>query len=186
VKKLSAILLLAIFFFNLFGYRILFNYVQQQADVSMEASLDNNDFNEAELITITVPLSVPYQNSQQNFERVDGELKVNGKIYKYVKRKITDGQLILKCLPDHQKMLLQSAKDDFFKYANDLVQNNQSKKSGNSKSGIFKNTVAEYDCFTTNVTANPVGSDNLSGIPAYQEFFPSSPSSTPDRPPEFL
>ncbi len=186
MKKLSAILLLAIFFFNLFGYRVLLNYAQQQADVNLEASLDNNDFNEAELITITVPLSIPYQNSQQNFERVDGELKLNGKIYKYVKRKITDGQLTLKCLPDHKKMLLQSAKDDFFKYANDLVQNNQSKKSGGSKSGIFKNTVAEYDCFTANYVANFSISNIVSSGSNYQEYFPSSPGSTPDRPPEFL
>ncbi|HKG69981.1 MAG TPA: hypothetical protein VKA92_14000, partial [Segetibacter sp.] len=123
MKKLSAIFLIALFLFNLFGYRILFNYEQQQSDVRLEASLDKQDYNDADLVTIKVPLSLPYVNNQQNFERVDGEITVNGKILKYVKRKIADGNLILLCLPNDHKMRIESAKEEFFKYTNDLVQN---------------------------------------------------------------
>ncbi|HLL41614.1 MAG TPA: hypothetical protein VK369_00680, partial [Segetibacter sp.] len=118
MKKFSAIFLIALFLFNLFGYRILFNYEQQQSDVRLEASLDKQEYNDADLVTIKVPLSLPYVNNQQNFERVDGEITVNGKILKYVKRKITDGNLILLCLPNDNKMRIESAKDEFFKYAN--------------------------------------------------------------------
>lgn len=186
MKKVAAILLISIFLFNLFGYRLLFNYAQQQSDITLEASLDKNEFNEAELITITVPLSVPYQNDQQNFERVDGELKVNGKIYKYVKRKISGGQLILMCLPDHKKMQLQSAKDEFFKYANDLVQNNHSKKSDKSKSGVFKNLMAEYDNYTAEFTTAYSIANIVYSISKQLNFLPSSPHSSPEQPPELI
>lgn len=164
----------------------MFNYAQQQSDVRLEASLDKNEFNEAELIAIKVPLSLPYLNNQENFERVDGEITVNGKIYKYVKRKITDGNLILLCLPDHNKMRIESAKEEFFKYANDLVQNNHSKKSGNSQTGTFKNPVGEYDNFTSEFTTTSSVANLVYGISKQLNHLPSSPHCSPEQPPELI
>jgi hypothetical protein len=184
VKKVSAILLIALILFNLLGYRLVFSYVQNESDKQLEASLDKNDFDEAELITIKVPISVPYQTDKQNFERVDGELKVNGKIYRYVKRKVADGQLILLCLPDHKKMQLQSAKDEFFKYTNDLVQNNSSKKSDRSKSGIFKNDLSEYEVCSAPSFTSSNGSGRIRNVSRRSDLYPSSPHSSPEQPPE--
>jgi hypothetical protein len=186
LKKLASILLIALFLFNLFGYRILFNYEQQQSDIRLEASLDKQDYNDADLITIKVPLSLPYVNNQQNFERIDGEITINGKILKYVKRKIADGNLILLCLPDHNKMRIESAKDEFFKYANDLVQNNQSQKSGHSKAGVFKNLLVEYD--TVNYTCTNIynGVIHCYGLLCQLNFLPSSHQSLPEQPPEII
>jgi hypothetical protein len=186
LKKLSAILLIAIFLFNLFGYRLLFNYAQQRSDVQLVASLDKNDFNEAELVTIKVPLSLPYLTSQQNFERVDGEITVDGKIYKYVKRKITDGNLVLLCLPDHNKMRIESAKDEFFKYANDLVQNNKSKKSDHSQKGVFKNLIGEFESSTAKFTTGYSIANIVYTISKELNYLPSSPHSSPEQPPELI
>jgi hypothetical protein len=186
VKKLSAILLTALFLFNLFGYRILFNYEQQQSDIRLEASLDKQDYNDVDLVTITVPLSLPYVNNQQSFERVDGEITVNGKILKYVKRKISDGNLILLCLPDHDKMRIESAKDEFFKYANDLVQNNQSKKSGNTKAGVFKNLQTDYNINTYEYVYATQRIQHRYTIPLQSNFLPSSHSQLPEQPPEVI
>jgi len=186
VRKLFAILLIALFLFNLFGYRLLFNYEQQQSDKQLETSLDKQDYNEADLLTIKVPLSLPYMNNQENFERVDGEITVDGKILKYVKRKISDGNLILLCLPDHNKMRIESAKEEFFKYANDLVQNNQSKKSGHSKAGVFKNLSVEYD--TVNYTCTNIynGIIHSYGLISQLNFLPSPHQSLPEQPPEII
>ncbi len=186
MKKLSAILLIALFLFNLFGYRILFNYEQQQSDMRFEASLDKQDYNDADLVTIKVPLSLPYVNNQQNFERVDGEITVNGKILKYVKRKISDGNLILLCLPDHNKMRIESAKDEFFKYANDLVQNNQSKKSGNSKSPVFKNLLSEYNLNTSDYASAVCNMLHIYTFPLQSKLLPSSHCNLPEKPPEII
>lgn len=186
MKKLSAILLIVLFLFNLFGYRLLFDYEQKQSDFHFVTSLDKNDYNDADLVTIKVPLSLPYLNNQQNFERVDGEITLNGKILKYAKRKIADGNLILLCLPDNNKMRIKSAKDEFFKYANDLVQNSQSKKSGNTKSGVFKNRLLEYDISDSEHKfsfCNIVKfSNDVSGL----NFLPSSHCNLPEQPPEII
>lgn len=186
MKKLSAILLIALFLFNLFGYRILFHYEQQQSDIRLEASLDKQEYNDADLITIKVPLSLPYVNNQQSFERIDGEITVNGKILKYVKRKISDGNLILLCLPDHNKMRIESAKDEFFKYANDLVQNNQSKKSG-GKSGLsFKNVLSDYCLNVHDYISSICGEVHSYTVPYQVKLLPSSYDQLPEQPPEVI
>ncbi len=97
-----------------------------------------------------------------------------------------DGQLILLCLPDHEKMKLQSAKDEFFKYANDLVQNHSSKRSDHSKSGIFKNLMGEYDFFTTPYITHSGVSQTDYNISKNSENLPSSPHSSPEQPPEVI
>ncbi len=145
VRKFAAILLLLIFLFNLVGYRWVFNYAQQQSDVQVTASLDKHQYNDADLITIKVPLSMPYQTVQSDFERVDGEININGTVFKYVKRKIVNGEMVLMCLPDNNKMRIQSAKDDFFKTTNDIAGNNTSKKDNSSKTDFHKNLSSDYE-----------------------------------------
>lgn len=186
MKKVAAILLIVLFFFNLFGYRVMFTFMQQQSDRQLEASLDKDQYNEAELLTIKIPLSLPYQNSQENFERVNGEITVNGKILKYVKRKISDGNLILMCLPDHNKMRLQSAKDDAFKTVSDLVQNTPSKKSDHTKDGVFKSLSNDY---TSNAYTSATAFYSI--LNKYKNssrfiIFPYSPHDTPEQPPEVI
>ena len=186
MKKFAAILLIALFLFNLFGYRVLFQYEQQQSDMRLEASLDKQDYSDADLVTIKVPLSLPYINNQQSFERINGEITVNGKILKYVKRKISDGNLILLCLPDQNKMRIESAKDEFFKYANDLVQNNHSGKSNNSKAGVFKNLLSEYYVSAADYAPVFHTADLFYNITSQSKFLPSSHYKLPEQPPEVI
>ncbi len=138
MKKLTAILLVIIFAFNLFGYRFVVDYLQHRADVQLEARLDKNLYDESQLLELKVPIHLPYQTSWSSFERYDGEIELNGTLYKYVERKVSNDTLYLKCLPNTKKMHLENAKDDFFKNTNDLAQNTSSKKSDNSKTATFK------------------------------------------------
>jgi hypothetical protein len=83
-------------------------------------------------------------------------------------------------------MRLQLAKDEFFKYSNDLVQSHQSKKSGNTKSGLFKNVLSEYNitaCDSTHVYPNKV---HTYSIPLELKFLPSSHYKLPEQPPEVI
>src|SRR6185295_4704314 len=98
----------------------------------LEARLDKDHYNESELIELKVAIHLPYQTSWSHFERYDGEVQLNGILYKYVKRKVINDTLVLLCIPNQEKMNLQTAKNDFFKNTNDLA-NTDSKKSGNSK-----------------------------------------------------
>ena len=141
MKRAAAILLLLIFLFNWFGYRLLSDYLQHRSDTRLELQLDQQQYNEASLIEIRVPLNMPYQTVSSNFERYDGEIEFDGIHYKYVKRKVEKGELVLLCLPNENRMRLQSARDEFFKLVNDLQQSSQEK---NPASGSIKNPVTEY------------------------------------------
>jgi hypothetical protein len=145
LKKIASILLLALLLFNWCGYRWVINIVQQSADTKLEAKLDRNEYDEDQLIEIKVPVSMPYQTDWAEFERYDGEIEVNGIHYKYVKRKVQDGQLVLKCIPNQAKQRLESAKDDLFKITNDLQQDNGAKKSGAPNLILVKNLLGDYD-----------------------------------------
>ena len=97
--------------------------------------LDRNEYDESTLKEIRVSIDLPYTADMSTFERVDGEIEIGGQHYKYVKRKIEKGELVLMCLPNPEKGIIQSARNNFFKVVNDLQQNTTSGKksdSGNS------------------------------------------------------
>jgi hypothetical protein len=144
LKKIASILLLGILLFNWCGYRWVINFLQESADTQLEARLDKNDYDESQLIEIKVPISMPYQTDWAGFERYDGEIEVNGIHYKYVKRKVQDGQLVLKCIPNETKQRLETVKDDLFKLVNDLQQDHSAKKPA-SPNSIVKNALGDYD-----------------------------------------
>ena len=108
MKKLAAILLLAILIFNWIGYRFVVDYLQHKSDRQLEARLDKNQYDESQLVELKVPIHLPYQTSWAAYERYDGEIALNGTLYKYVERKLSDDTLYLKCLPNTKKMHLEN------------------------------------------------------------------------------
>jgi hypothetical protein len=52
MKQVAAILLLGIFSFNLFGYRLVALFLESKANTAMELSLDENDYRDDQLISI--------------------------------------------------------------------------------------------------------------------------------------
>jgi hypothetical protein len=135
LRKSAAIILLLILLFNMIGYRVWFYYAEQKADMAMESRLDKDQYDVNDLISITVPLDNPYQLEQRNFQRIDGEFNFQGKNFKYVKRKVSDGKLILLCIPDSRKTVLKKGKAEYGNAANDLNGNSKgSSRSGSQKS----------------------------------------------------
>jgi hypothetical protein len=136
-------LLLGILCFNWVGYRWLHDYLAVRANNQLEARLDQNQYDESQLITLRVPAThLAYYNSSSQFQRVDGQIEIEGVQYKYVKRRIYNDTLEVLCIPNHQAMRLQTAKDEFFKLVNDLQQQGQNKKSehpGSSKNFSLDN-----------------------------------------------
>jgi hypothetical protein len=187
VRKIASAILIFILLFNLFGYRFISDYLQKKSDTQLEVRLDNNKYDESQLIELKIPIHLPYQTSWSQFERYDGEVQLNGILYKYVKRKVVNDTLVLLCIPNHQKMELQTAKNDFFKNTNDLAQNNGSKKSDNSKNISFKKLISEYDEQSFGI--KPVSL--FSYLPKYGFTYlvintVNSPHLSPEQPPEFL
>ena len=118
--------------------------MQKQANKQLEVALDDNNYDESQLIELKVPVNLPYQTSWSSYQRYDGEIEISGVKYKYVKRKLANDTLYLKCIPNTKEMKLQTAKNDFFKNNNDIAQNT-SGKSDNSKSVTLKKLISEYD-----------------------------------------
>ncbi|THU41581.1 hypothetical protein FAM09_05650 [Niastella caeni] len=181
MKRAAAILLLSIFLFNWFGYRLLSDYLQDRADIQLESQLDQDQYNEASLIEIRVPLNMPYQNISSDFERYDGEITFNGIHYKYVKRKVANGELVLLCLPNENRMRLQNARDEFFKLVNDLQNSSDNKSSAPGHS--IKNPVTEYWQHQQNNWQLEALVVLHHHYVSYATVIPASPSTTTPAPP---
>ncbi|HSB93418.1 MAG TPA: hypothetical protein VLC28_09885 [Flavitalea sp.] len=143
MKKLASILLLTILLFNWVGYRLMTSILQQQADTELQSSVEQNRYNDDDLVEIRVPLNLPYQTDWKEFQSYDGNINVDGVEYRYVKRKVEKGELVLLCIPNHSKAHLATARDRFFMLVNDLQHNGHSKSEG-KQAHIVKSPVTEY------------------------------------------
>lgn len=144
MKKTASILLLAILTFNWVGYRFVSGFLEQKADIAFESRIDNSQYDESFLMELRVPMNTPYlATNSAEFERYNGEIEVDGIHYKYVKRKIENGELVLLCLPDETKTRFQNSRVDFFKLVNDLNHTNSTSKE-KSGSSTFKVFTTEY------------------------------------------
>jgi len=169
MKRIAAILLLGILTFNWYGYKLLSSYLEKRADRQLEANLDQDRYDESQLISIKVPAShLSYYNSATQFERVDGEIEVGGVQYKYVKRRLFNDSLELMCIPNHNAMKLQTARNQFFQLVNDIQQHNgQGKKS--SPHNITKSfSPTDYEMVSTMTISRQVAIVNSSLAPDQQ------------------
>ena len=184
MKKLAAISLLSLLLFNLVGYRLLFAYTLQQWDARITASLDRETYNENDLITLKVPLSLPYQTDWKEYERVDGEITISGQLYKYVKRKVVHGELVLLCLPDPHKTNLETAKDEFFKQANNLQSSSPAKKTATAAFASFSDIAYEYDNQRYDWLLHMAANDILPSYGITTEQLLHRSLTTPEQPPD--
>ncbi len=161
MKKLAAILLLAIFAFNLFGYKLFSYYATKMADKSITAAVDNSLYNEADLMLVTKAINLPYYNNTNDFTRAYGETEINGVYYTYVKYRIHNNQLELLCLPNTQKTKIQQAKSNYFNAIADVENKTEKGKAGHAFTQ--KNTISEYEeqqCFSLNITTQIISTSH--------------------------
>lgn len=184
MKKIASILLLSILAFNWFGYQLLTAYMQNSADLQLRSRLDNNNYTDDELISIKVPASnLGYYVNSEKFERVDGQVDINGVQYNYVKRRVFNDSVELFCIPNHTAMQIKSAKDEFFKMVNDLQQTNQGKKS-NSHTASYKSFSAEYFACDNAFSLADLLSSNLKWSAHYEFSIPESYTISLEQPPD--
>lgn len=184
LKKITAILLAGILMFNWFGYQLLTHYLQSKADDRLVAKIDMNDYDESQLIEVRVPINLPYHNDWQEFERYDGQIEIEGIHYKYVKRKVENGELVLLCIPDQSRTLFQSARDNFFSLVNDLQHNSTNKKSDSGNSLAFKNIISEYRQAHNDWSVRVIENDKLSFTLGNTALLAAPFTPTAEQPPE--
>ena len=154
LKRVASILLLAMLLFNWIGFRLLYNVIEHQANQDLAAKIDRLEFSEQDLVTIKVPLNLPYQQNWEEFERYDGDVTVDGVHYKYVMRRIYNDSLVLKCIPNETKQQLKNAERQYFQLVNDLEHQGQQQEK--SKVSFFKNLVTEFWDSKTSYVIDPI------------------------------
>ena len=185
LRKIATILLLGILLFNLVGYRLLVSYMQDRTDRNMEASLDDNRYDESQLVSVKVPIShLSYYNADNQFERVDGSIELGGVRYKYVKRRIYNDSLELLCLPDRAATMLQAFKNDFYRLVNGFQGASGKHAGGNTIP--HKHPVEDPYLSIDEYTGHAHSFKQLSMAYYQQAFLPSPALSADERPPAVL
>ena len=167
--------------FNWVGYRMLSSYMENSSDVVLETKIEKAEYDESSLIEIRVPLNAPYlADNTDEFERYDGELELDGIHYKYVKRKIVNGELVLLCLPNKSKTELQNSREEFFKLVNDLNHDQNKSKSTTS----YKSVTTEYREVTNSWAIAALESFTAKPIIAVRYILAPGHQTAPFQPPK--
>lgn len=145
MRKIAAILLLLVFVFNLFGYRLFVSFMVNNVNQSLETALDQHHYNDNDLISIKKPTNLPYYNNTKDFTRAYGEVEMNGILYKYVKSRIYNDSLEMLCIPNTSKQQLLTSKDNFTQSVFDLQKDANKKSGSSSKLFSFVKLLSEYE-----------------------------------------
>ncbi|GAO45271.1 hypothetical protein [Flavihumibacter petaseus] len=185
VKKLAAILLCAVLLFNWVGYRFFFNYVESSTSQRLNTQLDEDIYNESELITIKIPVQgLPYYTNSPVFDRVKGSITIGGLNYQYVEKRIYNDSVEMRCIPNAQATHISNARDAFFQMVADLQQTNSSGKHAPVKPTISLKTFLP-DCVVmeTRYLFEPSYFQIQKHYPDYSDHLPVSFLSSPEHPP---
>lgn len=143
MRKISAILLIGVFAFNLFGYRMVFDVMAVHSDVVLEKALDEDRYEDHELISIKQPLQLPYYTNSEIFDRISGEVEIDGSTYRYVKYRIYKDSIEMLCIPHAQKTKLNHALDVYAGNVSDATPGDNGRQIPHGKS--FFSSLSEFE-----------------------------------------
>ena len=89
---------------------------------------DRDNYSEDDLIELKTALNLPYYTTSGDYERVDGEIELDGVLYNYVKRKVSNDTLYVMCLPNETKTKLYGSFLKFTEQAIDIPDNKKTNK----------------------------------------------------------
>jgi hypothetical protein len=119
VKKIVPILLIVVLLFNVLGYYGLFLGLRLKTTQDLIQRLDDDRYSEAETFTLRLPMAIPYQSGQDEYQRVDGEIEHNGEYFRLVKQKLANDTLYIVCLKDTKSGRVRQALNDYVKTFSD-------------------------------------------------------------------
>jgi hypothetical protein len=138
VKKFAPILLIAVLLFNVFGYYGIFLGLRLKASHQLTEILDKQSYCTDETVTLKLPLSVPYQIDQDEYQNVSGEIEYHGEFYRLVKQRLSNDTLYVVCFMDKQSKNIKQTFDDYAKTLSDKNEGNK------SDAKLFQSLIKEY------------------------------------------
>lgn len=184
MRKIIAIFFFLILLFNIGGYNFAISAFEIKADRNLEALLDDEIYNEADLVEIRVPLNMPYQQRFTEYERHYGNIEIDGASFTYVKKKIQGDVVIFKCIPNQSRQLLKDMRYDITRANSAADMNEQQGTQKQQQTSFAKNSLSEYDDQSTLPSLNQYNNNSLSYNVNYNFFLPVLNTAVPHQPPE--
>jgi len=142
LKKIIAFIFLALFVFNLVGFKLVYYVLVKNADKQFVILVDNKQFEIHDLVEIKIPNPLPYTKASVNYERIVGEISFANQVYKYVYRKVSPGFITILCLPDVNKNKLTKAENKFERIVYNTSSDTKNNKQTTAK---IKANGSDYD-----------------------------------------
>jgi hypothetical protein len=111
---------------NVMGYYGVFLGLSSRQDSMMVQRLDINDFSPEQIVTISIPLSIPYAMEGEEYQRVDGKIEHEGIVYRLLKQKYSNDTLSIQCVRDTDAERINSAMTAYVKTFTDAPSQSQS------------------------------------------------------------
>ena len=108
----------------------------------MQAKIEAGQYQSNALLELSAPLHLPYTTNWTDWEKLEGDIEIEGVQYRYVERKITEGRIYVRCLPNTARQQVINARDRFAMLAYDV---NQPAKSENQVPVYISNYLGDYD-----------------------------------------
>ena len=140
--------------------------------------LQKHQYAEHELVELRVPLHLPYLSDWNDFEQYHGETTINGNHYRFVKRKLEKGELVLLCIRNQQRDNISKAGNDYFKQVNDLPV----EKKGKNNQKLVKSGLNDISCIEPGLS-EPFGSTLKPKYCFFYQVLTSVEPATPTKPP---
>ncbi len=179
---------LAIFFslallFSAGGYYPLISVLQQQADRKLESLLDQDIYDEGNLVEVRVPLNMPYQQRYTEYERHYGNIEIDGNSYTYVKKKIEGDVVIFQCIPNPSRQQLKDMRYDLTRSTASAApaENGASKQHPSTP---VKSNLSDFDDQLIFSALQPVSAIAVPGTTDHAFNLPDSFGKVPHAPPE--
>jgi len=118
LKKTVIILYLLLIGFYSGGYKLLVSFLQEKTKQELQSLINADDYNNHSVIELSVPIDLPYLTDWQAWESTQGIIIIDEIPYQYVERILKNGEMIYRCLPNHNMQMVFSARDRFEKLSN--------------------------------------------------------------------
>jgi hypothetical protein len=178
MRKILSIVLSLLLLMNVLGYYGVFMGLHYKNSQDLMQRFDANDYGEQETVTIKVPLALPYASSDDQFERVDGELEHNGEFYRLVKQRLHEDTLYIVCYKDNQSKRIKQALADYVKTFTDKPVD--AKSSGK----VIQNFIKDYISSVIKIESVTGGWENSLSFFAVEHTYHHSVVSLVKHPPK--
>lgn len=126
MKRLIALPLLLLIFFNTIGYYYVLLLIETNQLTEAIAKISESENEISGNLLIKIPLSMPYGRNDSEYKRAYGEFALDGQVYHFVKKKVYNDTLFVICLRDTKATEIKKRIHDHSKSYSDQQQDQTS------------------------------------------------------------